>query len=294
MEERKMDLKAFFGVALLCLLPSSPKGITLSQGDLLVGDQFSSEIIQLNTNYLFVDSVSTPFAVGGLAVEQTGNILIGSDNNLDEPLVLRISPDGTILDSNFSVSLTPTLGKIGGLAIDPNGNIYAGSGFSGRIRATDANGSPVFPFTDPNGFESNVLNVPVSEIAGLAVDSEGDILVGKAFTGEIFKFDSTGALLDAFIAQGISRIGGLTISARGNIFVGDEFSAEIVQLDPNGQFISSFTEPTDTFNEPTLIGGLAFAPVPLPGAVWLFISGLTVLSVTARKQINLKRNNLQV
>ncbi len=268
-----MNLRAVFGTALLFLLPSSSNAITLSQGDLLVGDHFSSEIIQLNTNYLFVDSVSTPFAVGGLAVEQTGNILIGSDNNLDDPLVLRISQDGTILDSNFSVSLTVTLGKIGGLAVGPNGNIYAGSGFSGRIRVTDS-----------NGFFVNALTVPVSEIAGIAVDTVGNILVGKAFTGDIFKFNSTGVLLDTFVAPGISRIGGLTISANGNIFVGDEFSAEIVQLDPNGQFISSFTEPTDTFNEPTLIGGLAFSPVPLPGTVWLLVSGLTVLYVTAQKK----------
>ena len=278
-----MDLKAAVGISLLFLLPSSSKAITLSQGDLLVGDHFSSEIIQLNTNYLFVDSVSTPFAVGGLAVEQTGNILIGSDNNLDEPLVLRISPDGTILDSNFSVSLTLGLGKIGGLAIDLNGNIYAGSGFSGRIRVTDPNGSFV-----------NALTVPVAEIAGLAVDSEQNILVGRAFSGEILKFNSAGALQDTFVAPGISRIGGLTISAKGNIFVGDEFSAEIVQLDPNGQFISSFTEPTDTFNEPTIIGGLAFSPVPLPGAVWLFISGLTALFFTVRKEIISKGNELRI
>lgn len=162
---------------------------------------------------------------------------------------------------NFSTQTGEHPGHGGGMAIDASGRVYvANSGANASIRRYATAGSIG---VTPTNFASFGLVTQTFAMA-LAFDKAGNLYATaintSSGTGQIWKFDSTGALVTAFGTGGTvtglnSAIGGITVSPDGTtLFVANANANQVTRFNTTtgaqGTSISGYSTPE----------GLAFGP----------------------------------
>jgi streptogramin lyase len=153
-------------------------------------------------------------------------------------LVHKLSPDGRVL---------MTLGKKGvpgdntsrdsfnqpnHVAIAPNGDIYVSDGYqNARVVHFSGNGQFVRIIGGVKGSQPGQLQLP----HGVALDSQGRILVNDSDNQRVSVFDKAGKFVESWSFP--SR-GGITVTANDTVYISD-VNAGIVNIVKNGKRIDS-------------------------------------------------------
>jgi len=200
--------------------------------------------------------------VNAIAVQPNGQMIVGGlfsqlqPNSASTPTVrgnlARINLDGT-LDPTFDPEPN---GQVLAIVIDPNGNILIGGNFTSvggyarnhiaRLTSTGA----VDPSFDPNA-TSNYAGS--SQVYAIALQSNGSILIGGAFTKlqpngaatttsrkHIARLSSTGILDTTFDPEPNAMVSAIYVQPNGQILFGGGFTS----LQPNGTLANGNPNPS--------------------------------------------------
>jgi uncharacterized delta-60 repeat protein len=260
---------------------SSVRAIAIqSNGQILVGGFFTTlndvtrnRLVRLNStgtvDTAFYTNLGTGFAnsVNSLAIQSDGKILVGGDfatlNGTTRNRLVRLNSNGTV-DTAFYTNLGAgfTSGGVNSLAIQSDGKILAGGVFTSLNGATrvclarlESTGQDVTP-SDLNPVPANAgFN---SSVTSLAIQSNGQILAGGAFTvvngvprTRLVRLNANGTEDTAFnnnLGIGFnSSINSLAIQSDGKILVGGFFTSlngvtrnRLVRLNANGTEDTAF------------------------------------------------------
>jgi DNA-binding beta-propeller fold protein YncE len=132
----------------------------------------------------------------------------------------------------------------------PNSNIRQFQKHARALPATPAGPPPQFRplqegatmFEGGKGTENGEFDSPT----GIAVDSNGNILVADTNNGRIEKFSPTGAFHSAIGTKGsdhgqLGQPNGITVDRAGNIYVADAGNHRVQKLAPDGTLIAEWT-----------------------------------------------------
>jgi uncharacterized delta-60 repeat protein len=205
-----------------------------SDGKLIVGGSFTSykgssynRIIRLNSDA----TIDTSFNPGTgfdntvnrncIAIQSDGKIIVGGNfttyNGTGANRIIRLNSDGSI-DTGF-VYGTGFGSSVSALAIDSNGKIVVAGSFTSyngstrnRIIRLNTDGSIDTGFSIGTGFDSSV--------GAIAIQSDGKILVGGAFstyngstTNQICRLNSDGTI-DSSFSSGTGILGGYRLNCQ--------------------------------------------------------------------------------
>jgi uncharacterized delta-60 repeat protein len=249
-----------------------------SDGKILVGGYFTSwngtavnYIVRLNSDGTRDTAFTTNTGTGAnssietIAIQSDGKSLVGgffgSWNGTAVGRIVRLNSDGTSYEtlSAFATSTTTCV------AIQSDGKILVGGFFTawngitvGRFVRLNSDGAMDTAFTTNTGTGAN------SSILSVAIQSDGKILVGGAFTawngitvGRFVRLNSDGAMDTAFTTNtgtgANSSILSVAIQSDGKILVGGSFTTwngttvnRIVRLNSDGTRDTAFTTNTGT------------------------------------------------
>lgn len=125
---------------------------------------------------------------------------------------------------------------LGDLDLDRDGNLYVVDRGTARVTVFDPTGRLLRSFGG-----RPQLQAPV----GVAVDDEGNVLVGDSELHAVFKFAASGELLWTAHGEGsqlLSRVGLIDVDDRGNVWVTDSGHHRIQVFDRTGRFVRRFGE----------------------------------------------------
>lgn len=231
--------------------------------------------------------------VDAISVGSNGSLFVTDDKS---NAVLKINSNSGAVSVHTSqadflaqTGLTANLDQ--GIVTGANGSVFVSSSAGGS--ATVDNGDAIFQI-DANGNSSIFVNQDQIADADqfMTTDANGNLIVAsdEGETERIYKV----SILDGTVSELISTQalesllsdtpadvdvrGGLAYDDQGNLYVGDSDEDGILRFDSNlnGELwvskadIMAVTGQTNV----SLAAGFAFAPVPLPAAVWFFASGL--------------------
>ncbi len=204
--------------------------------------------------------------VHAIGIQPNGQAVIGGDfTTYDEAIntsyIARLDTLGHV-DSTFSTGSGGPNGSIDAIAVDPAGNFYIGGQFTAinginafHIARLMPSGALDTTFTNGAGFNRG------STVWALAIDANGNILVGGSFTNfnttncnHLLRLLPSGALDTTFLpSTGAPNTGtdsdvrAIATDSNGNIVVGGAFShingtnwSHIARLLPNGTADNSF------------------------------------------------------
>ncbi len=221
---------------------------------------------------------------------------------------------GAYID-NFATTVSGSRG----LAFDDGGNLYAAYGSSvTRFDATGVNDSAftrtfaasatgVLQGADDNIYVSWGSNSVLGGIARyevatstwndtwrtgipgqawyMALDATGTFYLGSSGTNQIYRDNGTSLVAFSVDTSDLDRPRGLTFNAEGDLLVGGfggVSRANILKFDGvTGAYVGTFAH-GGGLDQPFYLG---MAPVPVPGAVWLFGSALMGLLATGRRRL---------
>ena len=222
----------------------------------------------------------------------TGTLLQSiSGNGLVNAQGITIGPNGNLLVINEAganvLQYNPATGAFIGtfattnsfpqpIVVGPDGNVYVGADTSVQ-KFNGTTGAFMGNFTSGN---------PLSDITGIAFDAAGNLFVGTADSGSIFKYDSTGAFVSTFVSNNPTLSTGMgSLLFNGvNLLVADTFGNspawgnQILAFAPNGTQLPDFAGGAN-LNGPD---GMAFGP---DGLLYVLnYAGNTVVRYTAAGQ----------
>ena len=220
-----------------------------SDGKILIGGSFTTYngstvncITRLNSDGS-IDTGFNPggtganFAVSSIAIQSDGKILIGGSfttyNGSTVNYITRLNSDGSI-DTGFNSSGTGANTPVLSIAIQSDGKILIGGAFSiyngiaaGRIIRLNSDGSRDTDFNS-GGVGAN------STVRSIAIQNDGDILIGGVFTGYngstvnyITRLNSDGIRDTGFNSSGTGANGfvnSIAIQSDGKILIGGVFT----------------------------------------------------------------------
>ena len=233
----------------------------------IVNGQARNRIARLNydgsldTGFLAGQTGVNDSEVASLGVQSDTNIVIGgfltSVNGQGRSRIARMIADGS-LDLGFLVGLAGANDRISSLAVQPNGKIVIGGSFTNvngqarnRIARLNPNGSLDTAFLSG-------LAGPNSDVAGVAIQPDGKIVIVGSFTSvngqgrnRIARLNSDGNLDSGFLAgqTGVVSFGvdSVAIQPDGKIIVGGWFSTvndqprnNIARLNADGSLDGGF------------------------------------------------------
>ena len=246
------------------------KIVLQSDGKFLVGGNFTtlfttfvSRLLKINSdnsldlNFNSDDEFNSNASVKVLLRQSDGKILVVGNfttyKGLTQNHIARLNVDGSI-DSSFDIG-TGFGNSVNAIALQSDGKILVGGSFTtykgltqNYIARLNTNGSLDTSFNIGTGFNSNVN--------GLALQSDGKILVGGFFTTykglaqiRIARLNTDGSLDTSFnIGTGFgSSISAIALQSDGKIVVGGSFTTYkgltqnyIARLNTDGSLDSSF------------------------------------------------------
>ncbi|HEY0606273.1 MAG TPA: hypothetical protein VGD58_25345 [Herpetosiphonaceae bacterium] len=195
--------------------------------------------------------------VNALALQADGKTVIAGDfsavNGITRTRLARLHSDGT-LDSSFIPGGGPNL-HINDLVIQPDGQILIGGGFTAVNGATrnyiarlNTNGSLDSSFLSGNG--------PNSHVYAIAVQPNGKVLIGGAFTTvdgatrrRIARLNSDGSVDNSFALANVAdgEVHAIAVQPDGKILIGGPFTSvngsnrfRIARLNSDGSLDTNF------------------------------------------------------
>ncbi len=202
----------------------------------------------------------------GLATDAHGNLFFADVNNnrvrkVDAAgVITTVAGNGTSSFSGdggpaTSASLAFTSPNGPGprpyLAVDQAGNLFIADSFNFRIRKVDLSGVINTVAGTTRGFSGDgglAVNAQFSFLAGLAIDSNGNLFIADAGNDRVRRVDSSG-IINTFAGDGIANFGGdggaatqaalnspegLAVDALGNLFIADTTNERIRKVDTKG------------------------------------------------------------
>jgi uncharacterized delta-60 repeat protein len=242
--------------------------VVLSDGKIIVGGNFTSyngisanRIIRLNTN----GSLDTGFSVGtgaddavfSLKVQSDGSIVIGGSfteiDGVSRNRMARLNVDGS-LDAGFVVG-TGADSQVRAIAQQSDGKILIG----GYFTAYNNNSKNFLARLETNGTIDSGFAMGTganNEVFALAIQTDGKILIGGAFTSYnnissnyIARLNIDGSL-DSTFNVGIganNTVYSVAVQSDGKILIGGYFTAfngvsinNMARLNPDGSLDSTF------------------------------------------------------
>jgi DNA-binding beta-propeller fold protein YncE len=125
-------------------------------------------------------------------------------------------------------------GYLDDVAVDRRGNLYVTDRRAGRVAVFDASGRAAGAFGG---------STHLREPTGIAVDGEGNVLVGDSALHAILKFAPGGELLWTARGEGaqpLGSVGLIDVDDRGNVYVPDPDHHRIQVFDRNGELVRRF------------------------------------------------------
>lgn len=207
--------------------------------------------------------------VGGnvyaVAIQPDGKILIAGEFRRLQPNggavsnpnnIARLHPDGRV-DATFHGNVN---GRINAMILQPDGRIVIGGTFTEvtnpgaaavtRNRAARLNADGTLDAS----FDPNIDGGPLREVNALALDANGGILIGGAFTSaagqprnRIARFNADGSLDAGFDPNASNVVLAIAVQSDGKILVGGGFTTiagqtrnRLARLNANGSLDTSF------------------------------------------------------
>jgi uncharacterized delta-60 repeat protein len=180
-----------------------------------------------------------------LATQPDGKVVIGGYfkkvNGSSRVGIARLNADGTV-DTAFRVPnlvYHDTYGAVEAMALQSDGKVIIGGHFDfldgvarARLARLNADGSLDSSFTAGVTDLPNVFNLNYALVSSVAVQSDGKVLVGGAFTTaggiartNLARFNSNGVVDTTFAANADSWVFALGVQADGKVLVGGGFSS---------------------------------------------------------------------
>jgi uncharacterized delta-60 repeat protein len=242
-----------FGVPDSSLAPDSAgtvfTTVPLANGQMLVGGTFLSIggvtrdfLARINADgsldATFAPAINGP--VQAIALESNGQYVVGGSftevDGIARNNIARLNPDGT-LDGVFNPSAN---GNINAIAVLSTGQILVGGGFTSFAPngSTTTYGVNYFARLNADGsIDLTFAPNPSGGVFAIAVQSNGDIVVGGGFTsisgytrGYIARLQPNGEMdPNPFDPEANSSVYGITIQSNGQIIIGGSFTALIPQ-----------------------------------------------------------------
>jgi uncharacterized delta-60 repeat protein len=243
-----------------------------SNGKIYVGGSYNAykgvtnnNIIRLNPDGSkdsgFDNSTGFNSQVTAIVIDSNGKIYVGGNfityKGVTNNYIIRLNPDGS-KDTGFD-NTTGFNSNVGTIAIDSNGKIYVVGLFTSykgatenRIIRLNTDGSKDTAFDNSTGFGSQVNTI--------AIDSNGKIYIGGAFTTykgvtetRIIRLNPDGSKDTAFDnTTGFNNtVAAIAIDSNGKIYVGGFFITykgvtenRIIRLNPDGSKDTAFDNTT--------------------------------------------------
>jgi uncharacterized delta-60 repeat protein len=198
--------------------------------------------------------------VNSLVVQSDGKILIGGAfttyNGVARGKVARLNSDGS-LDTTFLAAGAGASGTINSIAVQPDGKILIGGAFAayngvarGKVARLNTDGSLDTTFLTTGAGASSTVN-------SIAIQSDGKILIGGAFTtyngvarGGVARLNADGSLDTTFLATGAGASGtisSIVVQSDGKILIGGDFTrvnavnrGKVARLNTDGSLDATF------------------------------------------------------
>lgn len=174
----------------------------------------------------------------GIAVDNVGNIYVADNRN---HRVEKFDSSGNYV-SEFDKEGIPE-----GIAIY-NGTVYVVDRNDTNVKEFTTDGRLLFSFGAP-GTNTGQLSNPER----IAIDNSGNIYVTD--TGDIQKFNSKGASISQFLADGkyqcCLNVMGVAVDISGNVYAADMEFHKIIKFSPTGSTLAEFNA---TFSAPDISG----------------------------------------
>ena len=198
--------------------------------------------------------------MNSVAVQSDGKVLISGSfstyNGTSRGYVARLNSDGS-LDTGFLATGAGLNSGVSSIAVQSDGKVLIGGAFTayngtsrGRVARLNSDGSLDTGFLATGaGSDSSVYSV--------AVQSDGKVLIGGAFTayngtsrGRVARLNSDGSLDTSFLATGAGANGNvysIALQSDGKVLIGGDFSTYngtsrgyVARLNSDGSLDTSF------------------------------------------------------
>ena len=223
------------------------------------------------------DSLGTNYAVTGLAFDPNSGVLYGSTGGRSGTLLLTINPVSALVTvvGSFNAGAGNTMADI---SFDSSGNLYGigSSAKAGLFSINEATGQATA--IGPSG-------LAFTQGGGLAISADG-VFYGTPIASDFGTYDPiTGAFTD--IANP-PRPGGSGTSYASLAFDGNTLYAMNLASPTHLVTIDSMGNVTDIGTSVPLIDGIAFQPVPEPGALALIGLGFSAVLLRASRRTGVR------
>ena len=229
---------------------SAPRGVAIdSKGNSWVADSSHSRVQEFNSKGEFVAQfgVASPGGVVAIALEPEGNIWVIPGSSVGGASTIRkYSPAGEVLLSFGSQgSGNGQFGAARGIAVDSAGNVYVlDKGVGGvappRVQKFNSKGEYQSQFGS-KGTGNGQFEAP----EGIAVDSEGNVLVADTGNNRVQEFNSAGEFVRKYGSEGTGNgqfksPQGIAIDSEGRVQVVDSGNNRVQRFSSKGAYQAQF------------------------------------------------------
>ncbi len=239
-------------------------------GKILIGGLFTSYnnivrffLAKINTDWSldtsFYDRTMANNIITSTAIQSDGKILIGglftSYNGITHNRLARINPDGS-LDTSFSGG-TMADNTINAMALQPDGKILVGGAFTSYNGVTRNRLARINPDGSLDTSFSGGSMAMGGDISAIAIQSDGKVLIGGAFTtyngvtrNRLARINPDGSLDTSFSWGSMANliINAMALQSDGKIVIGGAFTTyngvtrnRLARINPNGSLDTSFS-----------------------------------------------------
>jgi sugar lactone lactonase YvrE len=221
---------------------SAPRGVAIdSEGNAWVADTAHSRVQEFNSAGEFVSQFGVENEPNGIALDAAGHIWVVSNQKVREfktngELILSFGSSGTG-NGQF--------GSAQGIAIGPSGNVWVVekivvSETLEKTRVQKFNSSGVY---QSQFGKAGTGNGEFKSPEGIAIDSEGNILIADTGNNRIQEFNSAGEFVRKYSGEGENALkspSGVAIDSEGKVWVTDSGNNRIERFSSKGAFLSKF------------------------------------------------------
>ena len=273
-----------------------------TDGNLIVTDWYNHKIRKVTLDGVvttlagnvrgFADGVSTGsipsfFFPSGIAIDTSGNIIVGDQQN---HRIRKVTPNGvvTTIAGSGAASFINGTGSSAtfnvpyGVAVDNSGNIFVADNYNHSIRkitaggvvTTLAGGGSTTPGIGGGAFlDGTGTSASFSATSGVIVDTNGNLFVADTLNHRIRKIVISTGVVTTLAGSGSSTFADGTgsgasfswpiafaLDASGNLFVTDTYNNRIRRIVISSGVVTTIAGSTQGFSDGTGTGALFYGP----------------------------------